>query len=217
MAYRSAGLRAPEPQPQPQAARGYAAPGADGSLGGSSGASSGGTAADEAGFGVPVPAAKGPFLTARDLSHLRRTVRGKSMTLGGVGTPTSARAGPPPVRYVQALLCEFVGSFFLTLAYGLTRPYTPSAECGPSDTYFAVGATAGSLVYAFSHVSGGHFNPVVTMGFAFSRQMSTSRAVMYCLMQLMGAFLGGLIAVSMSLSACARMFCFCVSCWRWND
>ena len=49
------------------------------------------------------------------------------------------------------------------------------------------------LIIAFGQVSGGHFNPVVTMAAAIMKRIDPIDAVVYILAQLSGAVLGALL------------------------
>ena len=57
-------------------------------------------------------------------------------------------------------LVEFIGSFFLVLAVGMTVIGPGTGSLAP----LAIGATLMVMVYAGGHVSGGHYNPAVTIG-----------------------------------------------------
>jgi MIP family channel proteins len=49
------------------------------------------------------------------------------------------------------------------------------------------------MIYAFGHISGGHFNPAVTMGFLVTRRQSFGSAISYWIAQLLGAVLGAFL------------------------
>src|ERR671930_1464439 len=52
---------------------------------------------------------------------------------------------------------------------------------------FARGLAIAVMVSALGHISGGHFNPAVTMGFVVTRRIAGQLAVVYWSMQLAGA------------------------------
>ncbi|KAK0582822.1 hypothetical protein LWI29_029939 [Acer saccharum] len=58
---------------------------------------------------------------------------------------------------------------------------------------WASGATVSALVYCFTAISGGHFNPVVTFGFFLARKISITRALYYMIMQCLGAICGAAV------------------------
>jgi aquaporin TIP len=57
---------------------------------------------------------------------------------------------------------------------------------------FAHGLTIAIMASAVGHISGGHFNPAVTLGFVVTRRIVPTVAVAYWLAQLSGAVLGAL-------------------------
>lgn len=57
-------------------------------------------------------------------------------------------------------LVEFIGTFFLVLAVGMNVIDPGTANLAP----LAIGATLMVMVYAGGHISGGHYNPAVTLG-----------------------------------------------------
>ena len=56
----------------------------------------------------------------------------------------------------------------------------------------ASGLTIAIMAAAVGHISGGHFNPAVTLGFLVTRRIEPALAVFYWVAQLAGAILGGL-------------------------
>src|SRR5439155_10325167 len=48
-------------------------------------------------------------------------------------------------------------------------------------------------VYAFGHISGGHFNPAVTFGMLVTRRIRPGGAISYWVAQLVGATLGAYV------------------------
>jgi aquaporin Z len=57
---------------------------------------------------------------------------------------------------------------------------------------FAHGLAIGVMVSAFAGISGGHFNPAVTLGALVGRQIPFRLAVVYWVVQLIGASIGAL-------------------------
>lgn len=55
---------------------------------------------------------------------------------------------------------------------------------------FAHGLAIGLMVLAAGHISGGHFNPAVTIGFLVSRRIEVTEAAAYIVAQLIGGVLG---------------------------
>ena len=85
-------------------------------------------------------------------------------------------------RHIAALLAEALGTFVLVLVvlnvsrYGL-----------PFFTAIAAGVTVATFVSAFGAISGGHFNPAVTLGLFSIRQISFIRTVAYLVAQALAA------------------------------
>lgn len=61
---------------------------------------------------------------------------------------------------MQNYLVEFIGTFFLVLVIGLTVIDPGNGVIAP----LAIGFTLMIMVYAGGHLSGGHYNPAVTLG-----------------------------------------------------
>ena len=100
---------------------------------------------------------------------------------------------PPEVRRVQALLAEFIGTFFLLFTIQTIR--TGDAPNG----YVGIGVTVGGMIYAFDHVSGAHFNPAVTFGVFLNRKISLGMALLYIVAQMLGAFAGALASLAIAM------------------
>ena len=85
------------------------------------------------------------------------------------------------------LLTEFVGTFFLVLTIGLT------VLGGSTFAPLAIGAVLMVMVYMGGHISGGHYNPAVTLG-VWMRGGHISRAAVgpYMASQTLGAFVAAL-------------------------
>jgi aquaporin Z len=70
---------------------------------------------------------------------------------------------------------EFTGTFFLVLAIALTG------------NAFVIGATLAALVYVGGHISGGHYNPAVTLGVYLRKKIHAHDALIYVSVQLLAA------------------------------
>jgi aquaporin Z len=96
----------------------------------------------------------------------------------------------------QRLLAEVVGTFTLIFIGAGSIVVLPTVAPGSGGDLLAValahGLAIGTMVTAVGHVSGGHFNPAVTVGAWVTRRMGTGAAVAYVLVQLAGATLGAL-------------------------
>ncbi|HEV2230755.1 MAG TPA: aquaporin [Thermoplasmata archaeon] len=98
----------------------------------------------------------------------------------------------------QRYLAEFLGTFALLLVGGGAAVFTLSAlnplSAEPFARVVAVSAAFGfvvaGLAYAFGAVSGGHFNPAVTLSMACSRRLPIRDVVPYLLAQILGGIVG---------------------------
>ncbi|WP_457108279.1 aquaporin Z [Methylobacterium sp. P5_C11] len=85
---------------------------------------------------------------------------------------------------------EFFGTFWLTFggcgAAVLSAAF-PELGIGFVGVALAFGLTVLSMAYAVGHISGGHFNPAVTLGLWASGRCANRHVVPYILAQLVGA------------------------------
>ena len=78
-------------------------------------------------------------------------------------------------------LTEFIGTFFLVLTIGLTvLTDAPMAA-------LAIGASLMIMVYMGGHISGGHYNPAVSLALLLRGKLPGSEFVPYVLAQVAGA------------------------------
>jgi aquaporin Z len=80
------------------------------------------------------------------------------------------------------LAAEFIGTFTLVSAVcGAALFSAPSA--GLVAVAFAVGLSVLAMAYAVGHISGGHFNPAVTLGLVAAGRFNPNKAVPYIITQ----------------------------------
>lgn len=97
------------------------------------------------------------------------------------------------------LIAEFVGTALL-LSIVVGSGIMGEALCGGNVAVallansFATGLGLTVLIFIFAPFSGAHFNPVVTLSAAISKEVPWNEAVLYCVAQGMGAVLGVLLA-----------------------
>ncbi|HLN10410.1 MAG TPA: aquaporin Z [Xanthobacteraceae bacterium] len=85
----------------------------------------------------------------------------------------------------RELAAEFFGTFALVTAVcGAALFSAPSA--GLMAVAFAVGLSVLAMAFAVGHISGGHFNPAVTLGLVAGGRFEPGRAVGYIIAQLLG-------------------------------
>src|SRR5579872_1265252 len=85
---------------------------------------------------------------------------------------------------------EFLGTFWLTLggcgSAVLAAGY-PSLGIGFLGVAFAFGLTVLTMAYAVGHISGGHFNPAVTVGLWAAGRCTVGDGILYIIAQVVGA------------------------------
>src|SRR5258707_4864747 len=91
----------------------------------------------------------------------------------------------------QKLIAEFLGTFALIFFGAGSICSYQSLHAAEGVNLLAValahGLAIGIMVSALGHISGGHFNPAVTIGFWVTKRLSTMDTLFYWLAQLAGA------------------------------
>ena len=86
---------------------------------------------------------------------------------------------------MKKYLVEFIGTFFLVLTVGMTViGHDPNNFLPP----LAIGSALMIMVYAGGHVSGGHYNPAVTLAVWLRGRCPTADVPGYWVSQIIGAF-----------------------------
>jgi glycerol uptake facilitator protein len=102
-------------------------------------------------------------------------------------------------RGLAAYIAELIGTLFLVFVIGtVVSLYVSTGAASQTGSDFAVVGLVHAfvlfaLIMAFGQVSGGHFNPVITIAAATMRRIDPIDAVVYILAQLSGAVLGALL------------------------
>lgn len=95
---------------------------------------------------------------------------------------------------VQKWSAEFIGTFWLTLGgcgSAVLAAAFPETGIGLVGVSLAFGLTVVTGAYALGPISGGHFNPAVSVGMAMGGRFSWSELPGYVIAQLLGAIVGG--------------------------
>ena len=93
---------------------------------------------------------------------------------------------------INKYLAELVGTFILVF-FGSMSVLAAAATEGPVMTIVPFGFGLGLLaaIFAVGHVSGGHFNPAVTLAMWLDKRTTTSDLIGYWI----GQFVGGVLAL----------------------
>jgi aquaporin Z len=97
----------------------------------------------------------------------------------------------------RRLASEFFGTFWLVLGgcgAAVLAGAFPTFGIGFVGVSFAFGLTVLTMAYAVGHVSGGHFNPAVTLGLWSAGRCANHHVVPYIVAQVLGA-IGGAAAL----------------------
>lgn len=91
-----------------------------------------------------------------------------------------------------AAIAEFIGPFALVVAGVGAIVSTQNLSDGGNlvAVSLAHGLAIGLMVAALGHISGGHFNPAVTISMLATGEIGITRAITYVVAQLLGAMAG---------------------------
>lgn len=92
---------------------------------------------------------------------------------------------------MQKYLAELIGTFFLVLTAVLATNSSNVGAMAP----LAIGLMLTVMVYAGGHISGGHFNPAVTLAAMMRGKLETNDAITYVVAQVLGALAAAAIGV----------------------
>lgn len=103
--------------------------------------------------------------------------------------PRNREIGAEPPPWWRRGAAELIGAFLLTFvaAGGAMMAAVAPNDVGPAAAAVAPGLVVLALIYAFSHVSGAHFNPAVTLAFVVRGDVARRLVPLYWASQLSGA------------------------------
>jgi aquaporin Z len=90
----------------------------------------------------------------------------------------------------KKVTAELIGTFWLVLGgcgSAVLAARFPEIGIGLVGVSLAFGLTVLTMAYALGHISGGHFNPAVTVGLYLGRRMPAGDVVPYIVAQIVGA------------------------------
>jgi aquaporin Z len=91
---------------------------------------------------------------------------------------------------IKALVAEFIGTFMLTSAVLGAAFYSFGASAGAAGIVgvaLSIGITVFATARAIGHISGGHYNPAVTLGLVAGGRFPLGDAAPYIIAQCLGA------------------------------
>ena len=96
---------------------------------------------------------------------------------------------------MKKYISEFIGTF--SMVFCGTGAMTINEVTNGDVTHVGIAITWGlivmAMIYAFAETSGAHFNPAVSIAFAFAKKFSWKEVPKYIIAQILGAFLASLI------------------------
>jgi aquaporin Z len=91
---------------------------------------------------------------------------------------------------MKKYIAEFIGTF--SMIFCGTGAMTINEVTGGDVTHVGIGITWGlivmAMIYAFGDISGAHFNPAVSIAFAYAKKFAWKEVPKYIVAQILGAF-----------------------------
>ncbi|MES2217237.1 MAG: aquaporin Z [Pseudomonadota bacterium] len=100
------------------------------------------------------------------------------------------------MNLTKSMGAEFLGTFWLVLGgcgSAVLAAKFDGVGIGLVGVAFAFGLTVLTMVYAFGHISGGHFNPAVSFGLMVGGRFEAKYFIPYVIAQLIGATLAAAV------------------------
>ena len=101
---------------------------------------------------------------------------------------------------MKKYLVEFIGTFFLVFTVGATVIAPGAGVLAP----IAIGASLMVMVFAGGHVSGGHFNPAVTLSVWLRGRCDAKDVVPYWIAQIAAACVAALVVLKLKMPGSAQ-------------
>lgn len=99
------------------------------------------------------------------------------------------------IKQMKKYISEFLGTF--SMIFCGTGAMTINEVTGGEVTHVGIAITWGlivmAMIYAFAETSGAHFNPAVTIAFAYAKKFEWKEVPKYILAQVLGAILASLL------------------------
>lgn len=95
------------------------------------------------------------------------------------------------IDVIKSYLMELIGAFFLVFVVGMTTVESSLGVSAP----FAIGLTLLIMILIGGHISGGHYNPAVTIATVLAGKIENAKAIWFVFSQLCGASLAALLVL----------------------
>jgi len=92
---------------------------------------------------------------------------------------------------MRKYIVEFIGTFFLVFTVGT------AVHSGSPLAPLAIGASLMVMIFAGGHVSGGHFNPAVTLAVWLRGKLPAKDVIPYWIAQLLAGLVAGLLVIQL--------------------
>lgn len=89
-------------------------------------------------------------------------------------------------------ICEFIGTFFLVLTVGMTVVEPNGAGMMAP---LAIGSALAVMVFAGGYISGGHYNPAVSLSVFLRGKLSLKDLVRYWIVQIIAGVVAGYLTI----------------------
>jgi aquaporin Z len=96
-------------------------------------------------------------------------------------------------------IAELLGTFWLVMG-GVGSAVLAGTKVGATGVALAFGLSVLTAIYALGHLSGGHFNPAVTVGLAAGGRFAWRDVLPYVAAQLLGAILASAVILAIAQS-----------------
>ncbi|CAM3126963.1 MIP/aquaporin family protein [Leuconostoc gasicomitatum] len=88
---------------------------------------------------------------------------------------------------MRKYIAEFLGTFILVFVGTGSVVYSAATASSPLTIALAFGLALAVAIYAFGNISGGHFNPAVSLSMAIQKRLTWIEFIGYVIAQLLGA------------------------------
>jgi aquaporin Z len=92
---------------------------------------------------------------------------------------------------------EFIGTFFLVFTVGMTVLGASPDAAGTALAPLAIGSSLMVMIYAGGHISGGHYNPAVTLAVWVRGRIAMLDALIYWVVQVLGGLAAAFLVLYM--------------------